>query len=119
MAIVAEALDEGDGQIGIGVLVEAADHFCGVLRHADLAAGIAGVEQAEQRGAAMVVEPFIGLRQQPPAPVEGMSLRPRYRSVSFCTRRRHSSNFELASFTTWNGSATRTASGSTVSSTVR
>ncbi len=67
LEIVAEPVDELDGEVGVGVVVDRADDFLGVPRHAHLAVRVAGVEQAEQLGAAVVVEPFVGLGQQPAA----------------------------------------------------
>ncbi len=42
LQIAAEALDEGDGKVGLVVLVDAADNFLGVPRSANLAMRIAG-----------------------------------------------------------------------------
>ena len=69
--------------------------------------------------AAVVVEAFVGLGQQAPTSVERVVFAAPMSHVSFCTRRRHSSSLWFASFTTWNGSATWTASGSIVSNTTR
>ncbi len=43
-------------------------------RRADLALGIASFEQPAQLGVAAVVEPFVGLRQEPPCAVERIGL---------------------------------------------
>ena len=103
----------------VGVVVDLADDFFGVPGQLDLTLGVAGGEQPDEPFAAVVGEPFGGDSQQSPSPVERVGLRPRWPMVSFCTRRRHSSSAVLATRTTWNGSATWTASGSIVSNTVR
>ena len=42
--------------------------------HADFAAWIAGLEEADELGPAVVVEAFVGLREEPPAPVQRVVL---------------------------------------------
>ncbi len=74
MQVVAEPFDEGDGQVGIVVVVYGTDYFLGVPGGADLAVGVAGVEQTQQLGAALVVEAFVGLGQQSAGPVERIAL---------------------------------------------
>jgi hypothetical protein len=54
----------------------------GVPRHAHLAVRVAGVEEPDQLGAAVVVESFVGLGQQPTASVERIVLAPIVRENS-------------------------------------
>ncbi len=72
---------------------------------ADLVVRVAGLEQGGELRSGTVVESFVALGEQPPGPVERVFFGPRLPSVSFWTRRA-SLSFELAWFTTWNGSAT-------------
>jgi hypothetical protein len=74
LQVVAEPFHEIDGQVGIVVVVYGSHHFLGVPGGAHFSVRVAGVEQAEQAGAVMVVEAFVGLGQQPPAPVERIAL---------------------------------------------
>ncbi len=97
LEVTAQPLDEGDGQAGIVVLVYGANDLLGVPGGADLATGITGVEQSEQLGSAVVVEALVGSSEQSHR-YSGSFLWPRCPIVSFCTRRRHSSSLELASF---------------------
>jgi hypothetical protein len=78
-------------------------------------AGIAGVEQTQQLGAAAVIEAFIGAGEQPAGPVERIVLAAPVPEGLVLDRRRTSSSRWLANFTRWNGSATWRAQGSTVS----
>ena len=71
---MAEPVDELLGELGVGVVVDRADDFLGVPGHAHLAFGVAGFEQAEQLGAAALVETFVGLGQQATAAVERVGL---------------------------------------------
>lgn len=61
-----QPLDEGDGEVGVVVVVDAADHLLGMPRGADLAPGIAGREQPEQLRSALVLKTFVGAGEQPP-----------------------------------------------------
>ena len=65
---------ELEGHAGVGVVVDGADEFLGMPGGAYVAVGVAGLEQAEQLGAALVLEAFIGLGQKPAGPVEGVGL---------------------------------------------
>jgi len=67
--------------------------------HADFAVRVAGFEQAEQLGAALVVEAFVGAGEQRRQRYSGSVLWLRWPRVSFWTRRRTSSSLVLASFT--------------------
>src|SRR5690606_23730181 len=73
LEVVAEPFDELAGEARVDV-VDATHGLLRMPRGAGLAPGIAGVEQSEQLGAALVVEPFVGLGQQPAGPVERIVL---------------------------------------------
>jgi hypothetical protein len=47
LEVVAKPVDELDGQVGVVVVIDAADDFFGVPGHANIASGVAGFEQAE------------------------------------------------------------------------
>src|SRR5690606_8419470 len=57
-------------EVGVADLVERANYLLGVPGGADLASGIAGVEQAEQLRAATVIESFVDHGEQSPGSVE-------------------------------------------------
>jgi hypothetical protein len=61
LQIGAEPGDELEGEIGVLVVVDRPDDLIGVPGGADLVAGIAGIEQAEEPAASPVIEPFAGL----------------------------------------------------------
>ncbi len=61
LEIDAEPLDELDREGGVVDVVDSADDFLGVPRHAHLALRVARLEQPEQLVAASVVEAFVGL----------------------------------------------------------
>src|SRR5690606_2421367 len=63
----------GDEPVGLGRVVDgvdASDGLLGVPGEADLAAGIAGLEQPDELGVAGVVEAFVALGEQPAGTVE-------------------------------------------------
>jgi len=74
LEVLAEPVNERGGQIRVVVVIDAAHDFFGVPGSADLAVGVAGVEQTEQLGAAGLVETLIGFGQQAPAPVQRVVL---------------------------------------------
>jgi len=63
LQIATEPLDEGDGRVGILVLINAPHHLLGVPCSADLPARI---EQPEQLRAAVVGKAFVGSGEHPP-----------------------------------------------------
>ena len=64
LEVLTESLDEDHGQVGIVVVMDAAYDLLGVPGDAHLAAGIAGVEQAEQLRPAVVLQAFVGPGEQ-------------------------------------------------------
>ena len=67
-----EFSEVGAGELGAVDVIEAAEGFLGVPCQADLAAGVAGCEQAAELGVAAFAEPFMGRNEQPPRPIEGI-----------------------------------------------
>jgi hypothetical protein len=57
------AFDESGGEIGVVVVADAGHDLLAVPHRADLAVGVAGVEQPQQFGAAPVVKTFVGSGQ--------------------------------------------------------
>ena len=100
------------------VVVDRADDFLGVPRHAHLAPGIDGVQQAQQPAAAPVVETLIRAGEQSAGPVERVVLAAPVAEGLVLDPARTSSRRWLASLTRWNASATWVAEGSTVSKVV-
>jgi hypothetical protein len=74
LEIVTEPIDELGSQISIADGVDRSCDFLGLPGGADLLVWVAGFEEAQLLGAALGVEPFIGLGQQPATPVEGIVL---------------------------------------------
>ena len=68
--VVTQSGDELEREARVEVVVDRPPDFLGVPRHAHLAVRVAGVEEPDQLGAAVVVESFVGLGQQPTASVE-------------------------------------------------
>ena len=61
LEVDAEARHELFGEGGIVDGVDRPEDFLGVLRHADLAVGVASLQEAQQLGPATVGEAFVGL----------------------------------------------------------
>ena len=99
LEIVSETPDELLGQVGIVVVIYRPDDFLRVPGGADLPGGVAGVEQAEQLGPAMLVEALVGFGEKPPTTVERIGLGFPVSEGLLCTRRRVSSSLEFANFT--------------------
>jgi hypothetical protein len=51
LQVAAEPADEGEGEVGVVVVIDRSDDLFGVPGGADLVSGIAGIEQTEQLGA--------------------------------------------------------------------
>jgi len=68
--------DELDREPVIVDLIDRPHDLLGMPRHADLAAGVAGIEQPEEPGAASVVEALVGLGEQPTGPIQRIILAP-------------------------------------------
>ena len=60
LEVGAEAGNEVDSEVGVGVVIDRPDDFFGVPGHADLAARVAGLEQPDELVAAGLVEAFVG-----------------------------------------------------------
>lgn len=74
--ITAQPLDPGDGQVEIVVFLDGADDLQSLPRGADLSMKIAGVDQADQLGAAAAIEAFVGSGGHSPIPVQRVVLVP-------------------------------------------
>lgn len=74
MEIAPEPLHEGVGEVGVVMVVDAANDLLGVPGGADVAPGIAGGQQPDQLGGAVVLEAFIGSGEQPPGSIQGIVL---------------------------------------------
>lgn len=80
-----------------------AESLLGVPGHADLAVGVACVEEPEQLRLAGLVETFVAADEQASTSIERVITGASVTEVSCCTRRRTSSRRVLASLITWNG----------------
>gem|GEM_PF-1565538 len=69
-----EAVDELGCEYGVGVGVDRPHDFFCVPGHADLAVRVAGLEEAQQLRASLVVDAFISLGEQPAAPIQRVGL---------------------------------------------
>src|SRR5690606_19917042 len=74
LEVRAEAGDELEADVGIGVVVDLADDLLGVPRHAHLALGVARLEQPHELLPTAIVEAFVSSGEEPAGPVERVVL---------------------------------------------
>ena len=74
LEVAPETFDEGQGEVGVVVVVDAANDLLGVPGGAHLASGFAGVEEPEEINPAVVLEAFVGPGEQAAGPVQGVVL---------------------------------------------
>ncbi len=74
LEVDAELVDHLEGEVGVAVVIEAADHLLCVPGIAYFASEVAGIEQATEAGLAAFVEAFMGLGEQAAAPIQRVGL---------------------------------------------